>query len=128
MLAHFIPSFAGNADIGPESFRTPRWYFIARDSSALLMIVAAWFVPERAVALSITVGLATFLAYSWVFQINFVCDIATIGLILISGRLLSICGRMLALAAFALALPAVLGDQAGASPASCGSSALAEPA
>jgi hypothetical protein len=66
--------------------------------------------------LAISLGLATFLAYSWTFQINFVCASIVLGLILISTRSLSIYGRRLALTAFAMSLPAlVLGDQASRS-------------
>lgn len=116
MLIHFIPMFAGNAAIGPESFRTPRWFFVARDCGALLMIASAWFVAEKPVALAVSLGLATFLAYSWIFQINFVCASLVLGLVLISAARSSIYGRVLALAAFALSLPAlILGDQASAS-------------
>jgi hypothetical protein len=116
MLAHFIPLFAGNADFGPETYRTPRWYFISRDAGALLMIATAWMAAEKPVALALSFGLATFLAYSWFFQINFVCASIVLGLILTSDRSTSISARMLALTAFALSLPAlVLGDQGSAS-------------
>jgi hypothetical protein len=60
MLLHFIPLFAGSSNFGPESFRTPRWYFFARDGGALLMIAPAWLVAEKPVALALSFGLATF--------------------------------------------------------------------
>jgi hypothetical protein len=112
MLVHFIPLF-GASSVGPESFRTPHWFFLLRDVGALLMIASAWLVAEKGAALAVTIGLATFLAYSWLFQINFVCAALVLGLILVSGQPSSIYGRALALAAFAMSLPAlILGDPA----------------
>jgi hypothetical protein len=116
MLFHFIPLFLAYAALGPESFRTPRWYFVCRDAGALLMLALAWLIADLPVALALSVGLTTFLAFSWVFQVNFVCVSIVLGLILISGAGSSAFVRGLALTAFALSLPAlVLGDQASAS-------------
>jgi hypothetical protein len=116
MLIHFVPLFVGNADIGPESYRTPRWYFVSRDAGALLMVALAWLVAEKPVALALSFGLATFFAFSWVFQVNYVCVCLVLGLILFSDRSQSIYARMIALVAFALSLPAlILGDQASPS-------------
>ena len=79
--------------------------------AALLMIVLAWTMADRAVALCLSFGLLTFLAYSWVFQANFVCVCILLGLISASST--SSSARLLALAAFVLSLPAlILGDQA----------------
>jgi hypothetical protein len=115
MLVRFIPLFAASATIGPESFRTPHWYFIFRDAGALLMMALAWTIADLPVALALSLGLTTFLAFSWIFQINFVCTSIVLGLILVSGAT-SIFARGLALTAFALSLPAlVLGDQASPS-------------
>jgi hypothetical protein len=114
MLWHYLPIFIAYAPLGPESLRTPHWYFFARDFAALLMIVLAWKAADRAVALCLTFGLLTFLAYSWVFQANFVCVCILLGLI--SATSTSASSRLLALAAFVLSLPAlILGDQATAS-------------
>jgi hypothetical protein len=116
MLIHFAPLFAAIADMGPESFRMPRWYFVSRDAGALLMIGLAWFVAEKLVALTLSFGLATFFAFSFVLQVNYVCVCLVLGLILFSDRSPSICARAIALVAFALSLPALfLGDPAGPS-------------
>lgn len=116
MLIHFMPLYMANSNIGPESFRTPYWYFTCRDSAALLMMALAWTIADLPVALALSLGLTMFLVYSWVFQIAFVCVCIVLGLILFSGTT-SLLVRGLALTAFALSLPALfLGDQA--SPAS----------
>ena len=116
MLYHFIPLFLASSPMGPESFRTPRWYFVCRDAGTLLMIALAWIIADRPVALALSLGLTTFLVFSWIFQVNFVCVSIVLGLILISGTTSSAFARWLALTAFALSLPAVvLGDQASAS-------------
>jgi hypothetical protein len=116
MLFHFLPLFLEYAAIGPESLRIPHWYFVCRDAGALMMMVLAWIVADLPVALALCLGLTTFLLYSWVFQINFVCVSIVLGLILISNPPRSIFVRTLALAAFALSLPALsLGDQASPS-------------
>jgi len=116
MLLHFLPLFLAYDSVGPECFRAPRWYFVCRDAGALLMMALAWMIADLPVALALSLGLTTFLAFSWVFQVNFVCASIVLGLILVSGAVSSVFARGLALAAFALSLPAVLlGDQASAS-------------
>lgn len=115
MLFRFLPLYAAYATVGPESFRTPHWYFTARDAGALLMIALAWTIADLPVALALSLGLTTFLAFSWVFQINFVCASIVLGMILVS-RATSVYARGLALMAFALSLPALfLADQASPS-------------
>jgi hypothetical protein len=116
MLLHFVPLFAATATIGPESFRTPRWYFASRDMGAVLMMAIAWIVADWPVALSLSFGLVTFIGFSWIFQANFVCVSIVLGLILVLKGRVSIFVRMLGLTAFALSLPAlILGDQASPS-------------
>jgi hypothetical protein len=116
MLAHFIPLFAAAAEIGPESYRAPQWYFLSRDAGALLMVALAWLVADRPVALALSLGLTTFLIFSFLFQINFVCVCIVLGLILIAGSGQSAFVRVLSLLAFGLSLPAlILGDPAGSS-------------
>jgi hypothetical protein len=118
MLVHFLPVFLASATPGPESFRDPQWYFVGRDAGALLMMALAWIIADLPVALALSLGLTTFLVYSWVFQVNFVCASIVLGLILVSGTAPSVFVRRFAVTAFALSLPAlVLGDQAGASSA-----------
>ena len=116
MLFQFVPLFLAYASLGPESFRTPHWYFVCRDIAALLMMALAWIIADLPVALALCLGLTTFLTYSWVFQINFVCASILLGLIMVAGAPKPAVVRGLALVAFALSLPAlVLGDQASAS-------------
>lgn len=116
MLLHYMPMFLDTANIGPESFRTPRWYFVCRDIGAILMVFLAWMIADAPVALALSFGITTFLAFSWVFQVNFVCVSIVLGLMLIGRPSSSIFTRAMALAAFTLSLPAlILGDQASAS-------------
>ena len=116
MLFRFLPLFLASAPLGPESLRTPHWYFTWRDGGALVMIALGWIIADIPVALALTVGMSTFLFYSWIFQANFVCVSIVLGLLLISNPLQSIFVRALAMTAFALSLPALfLGDQASPS-------------
>ncbi|MET3908971.1 hypothetical protein ABID59_003317 [Bradyrhizobium sp. S3.3.6] len=116
MLLHYMPMFVATANPGPESYRTPQWYFVSRDIGAVLMAALAWVIADAPVALALCFGMITFIAFSWVFQANFVCVSIVLGLLLISVRPSPIFARVLALAAFTLSLPAlVLGYQAGAS-------------
>lgn len=118
MLYHFLPLFFALADVsmGPESLRTPTWYFVWRDVAALGFVLLAWLVADRPVALALTLGLSTFLLFSFLFQINFVTVALLLGLMIFTGSGRSTPTRSLALAAFAASLPAViLSDPAGAS-------------
>ncbi|WP_143274177.1 hypothetical protein [Bradyrhizobium canariense] len=63
--------FPADAAIGAESYRTPHWYFPSRDAGAKLMMVLAWMIADWPVALSLTLGLLTFLAFSWLFSDQF---------------------------------------------------------
>jgi hypothetical protein len=116
MLFRFLPLYLAYAAVGPESVRTPSWYFTWRDAGALMMMALAWTIADLPVALALSIGLTTFLVYSWVFQVNFVCASIVLGLLLISNPPQSRFVRALALTAFALSLPAlILGDQASPS-------------
>ena len=116
MLFRFLPVFVAFAVVGPESVRTPHWYFTWRDAGALMMMALAWTIADIPVALALSIGLTTFLVYSFVFQVNFVCVSIVLGLLLISNPPQSNFVRTLALTAFALSLPAlILGDQASPS-------------
>jgi hypothetical protein len=113
MLFRFLPFFVAFAAVGPESVRTPHWYFTWRDAGALMMMALAWTIADLPVALALSIGLTTFLVYSFVFQVNFVCVSIVLGLLVISNPPQSSFVRALALMAFALSLPAlILGDQA----------------
>jgi hypothetical protein len=116
MLAHFLPTFVGLAEAGPESLRSPQWWFVARDVATLVLAVLAWRIAEPLVALALTFGLATFLAFAFLFQINFVCVSLLLGLMAFAGPEKLAGSRLLAFAGFALALPAaMLSDPAGIS-------------
>lgn len=116
MLAKFLPLFSASTTIGPESYRTPGWIYTLRDASASMLVVLAWLTTKRLIALALTFGMATFLAFSWVFQANFVCVTLVLGLVTVATPRLSVATRIFALAALAISLPAaLLGDIAGAS-------------
>jgi hypothetical protein len=116
MLLHFLPLFIGASSVGPESFRSPEWCFICRDVGILVLALLAWLVADVPVALALTIGLLTFLLFSFVFQINFVCATLVLGLIIFTGQGKFSLARPIAFLAFALALPAVLfSDPAGTS-------------
>jgi hypothetical protein len=116
MLQYFLPIFLTAAEVGPESLRAPQWYFECRDVAALALTLLAWRVADRPAALALTLGLSTFLLFSWVFQINFVVSSIVLGLMMFTDPVKSALARPLALAAFAASLPAVvLSDPGGLS-------------
>lgn len=116
MLFYFMPVYIAYANLGPESYRTPHWYFLSRDIGAVLMVATAWMVADLSVALVLSIGIVSFLAFSWLFYANFVCVSILLGLLLVQSRTSSNIIRVLAFVAFALSLPAlILGDQASAS-------------
>jgi hypothetical protein len=118
MLLHFLPMFVATPDVevGPESLRNPQWYFACRDIAAAGLVVLAWLIADGPVALALTIGLATFLLFSFVFQVNFVAAALLLGLMMFTGPAKSPLARALALAAFAASMPAaVLSDPAGSS-------------
>lgn len=114
MLTRFLPVFLAAADLGPESYRFQTWYFVLRDASTAAMIPLTWFVATPPVALSLSIGLASFLFYSFIFQVNFVVAVLVIGLIVISLPKQRTTARWIAIAAFAAASPGMLlGEPAG---------------
>lgn len=116
MLSRYLPAYVATADIGPESLRSPRWWFVARDGAALVLVVLAWRIADPFVAVALTAGLAAFLLFSFLFQIEFVCVALVLGLLAFADPERLYRSRVLAVAGFALALPAaVLSDPAGAS-------------
>jgi hypothetical protein len=118
MLYRYVPLFIGATDVsvGPESLRTPAWYFVWRDVAALGFVLLAWLIADPSVALALTFGLSTFLLFSFLFQINFVSVALLLGLMMFTSSGRSALTRSLALTAFAASLPAViLSDPAGAS-------------
>jgi hypothetical protein len=116
MLAYFLPGMLGASAAGPESLRSPQWWFVARDAATFVLALLAWRIADAPVALALTLGLSTFLLFSFVFQINFVSVSLLLGLIAFSHPEKLARSRLLAFVAFALALPAVvLSDPAGTS-------------
>jgi hypothetical protein len=115
MLWKFIPILTGLAELGPESFRFSNWWFVSRDLATLALAGLSWFVADAGIALALTIGLLSFLFFSFLFQINFVCAAILIGLVTFTSRL-RVGLKMLVAAALALAFPAaILSDPAGAS-------------
>jgi hypothetical protein len=115
MLVTFFPAIGGLTYVGPESVRMTRWYFVTRDIGAVLMIPLGFVIATPAVALSLTLGLLTFLCFSWVFQVNFVCTSIILGLLSVQSPI-GVRANRLAWMAFILPLPAVmLADPAGVS-------------
>ena len=116
MLVRFLPGFIGSAEIGPESFRNPQWWFVFRDVGTVILALLAWRIADPAVALALNIGLATFLLFSFLFQINFVCVVLLLGLMVFTDPEKLTRARWIVLAASASALPAaILSDPAGTS-------------
>ena len=104
------------AEIGPESFRNPQWWFVFRDVGTVILALLAWRIADPAVALALNIGLATFLLFSFLFQINFVCVVLLLGLMVFTDPEKLTRVRWIVLAASASALPAaILSDPAGTS-------------
>jgi hypothetical protein len=116
MLLLYLPAYFAAADTGPESFRSPQWWFVARDGATLVLAVLGWRIADASVALVLTAGLAAFLLFSFLFQIEFVCVSLLLGLVAFADPERLGQSRILAMTGFALALPAVmLSDPAGVS-------------
>jgi hypothetical protein len=116
MLSYFLPIWISVSGVGPESFQSPRWWFVSRDIGALLLVLLAWLVADGAVAVGVTIGIAMFLSFAYAFQINFVCVTLILGLLVFTDPTKFPQSRALAFVAFVAALPAVmLSDPAGVS-------------
>jgi hypothetical protein len=115
MLLHFLPLFLRTSDIGPECLRYRQWWFVIRDLGTLLLALLAWLVADVPVALALSAGLLTFLLFSFLFQINFVCVTILLGLMIFANWEKLGLARSIAFVAFAMALPAMMfSDPAGA--------------
>jgi hypothetical protein len=115
LLWRFLPLFIGLTDYGPESLRNPAWWFRWRDIGTVALALLGWLIADVPVALALSVGFASFLLFSFLFQINFVCATIVLGLLAFTGPLKSGISRLVLLA-LATALPAaVLSDPAGVS-------------
>lgn len=107
MLSRFLPEFAAIASLGPESWRIPQWYFLSRDLATGVLLILVWIVADRLTALALSIGFASFLAFSFLFHINFVIGVILIGAILLE-RPTSAIVRTLIVVALLAALPAAM--------------------
>jgi hypothetical protein len=116
MLLHFLPLYIKIAEFGPESLRMNAWWFQCRDLGCLLLMILCWCVADIPVAVVLSVGFISFLAYSFLFQINFVCSIVLLGIVVADDDAKTAFMRPIALIGFGLCLPAaLLSDPAGTS-------------
>ena len=80
----------------------------------MLLAVLAWRVVDRATAVGLILGIASFLVFSFVFEVNLVCVTLVLGLAVFANH--NAGSRILALIAFLSVLPPViLMDPAGVS-------------
>ena len=80
MLSRYLPAFLAIANLGPNSLAHPAWYVISRDLGCVLLAVLAWRVVDRATAVGLILGIASFLVFSFVFEVNLVCVTLVLGL------------------------------------------------
>ena len=116
MLSHYLPMFLALAKLGPDSLVKVQWWFAVRDGGTLALAALAWRIADRPVALALTIGLATFLAFAWAFQANYVCVVFLLGIIAFGHPERLAKSRPLAFVAFGSTVPAALAsDPAGLS-------------
>ena len=113
MLWRFMPVFTAIAPLGPEGHRDPRWFVQWRDLATVALAILVWFVAEAPVALALSIGFASFLIFSFLFFVNFICATIVVGLLIFTSPVRTIT-RWLVLLALMLALPApVISDPTG---------------
>ncbi len=105
MLVNFMPTFLSRADVGPAGYLYPTWWFIARDASALALIVISFLAFDFGIALALSIGFASALAYAFLFDGNFSCAVLLLGVISLTN--LPARFRWPIIIALAFALPAV---------------------
>ena len=106
MLSRYLPAFLAIANLGPQKFAHPAWYVISRDLGCVLLAVLAWRVVDRATAVGLILGIASFLVFSFVFEVNLVCVTLVLGLAVFTNH--DAGSRILALIAFLSVLPPVI--------------------
>ena len=116
LLVRFLPLYLRAANVGPNGYLYPTWWFIARDVATLGLVVLSFLSLDLGVALALTLGFASALSYAFVFNANFGCAVMLLGLICIAQPEKIARYRWFIVVALALTLPApLLGDPAGAS-------------
>ena len=79
MLVSFLPTFLERADIGPNGYRYPTWWFIARDIATVALIVISFLAFDFGIALALSIGFASALAYAFLFNGTFSCSVLLLG-------------------------------------------------
>src|SRR5262249_42391390 len=108
MLLEHLPLYLATFNLGSPGARTGGLADICRDVSIVLLAALAYRTAEPPAALVIIGGLVTFMAFSALFNINFVVAALLMGLIAFTkaGRTVSL--RIHAVLAFLLAMPAAV--------------------
>jgi hypothetical protein len=107
MLVSFLPTFLERADIGPNGYRYPTWWFIARDIATVALIVISFLAFDFGIALALSIGFASALAYAFLFTGNFSCAVLLLGVISLTYSERAARYRWPIIAALALTLPSV---------------------
>jgi hypothetical protein len=107
MLVSFLPTFLGRADIGPNGYRYPTWWFIARDIATLALIVISFLAFDFGIALALSIGFASALAFAFLFTGNFSCAALLLGVMSLTYSERAARYRWPITAALAFTLPSV---------------------
>lgn len=107
MLVNFLPTFLERADIGPNGYRYPTWWFIARDIATVALIVISFLAFDFGIALALSIGFASSLAYAFLFTGNFSCAVLLLGVVSLTYPERTTRFRWLIITALAFTLPAV---------------------
>src|SRR5262249_40008043 len=114
LLFEYLPSYLARLNLGSPGARSGGLAYICRDFSVVLLAASAYRTAEPPAALVIIGGLATFMAFSALFNTNFVVATLLMGLIAFTKAERTTSLRIHAVLAFLLAMPAaVLTDPAG---------------
>jgi hypothetical protein len=127
MLGKFLPGFLASGRLGPETFlyvitdRVPlrtSIVFILRDLSAVLLITAWFRMFKWPIAVVLTIGALSFLAYAFLFQINHGVVILATALLVVASPVSLSAAPISVFLGICLALPAFLStDYTGSSAA-----------
>jgi len=107
MLVNFLPTFLERADIGPNGYRYPTWWFIARDIATVALIVISFLAFDFGIALALSIGFASALAYAFLFTGNFSCAVLLLGVMSLTYSERAARFRWPIIAALAFTLPSV---------------------
>ena len=84
LLVRFLPLYLRAANVGPNGYLYPTWWFIARDVGTLGLVILTFLAFDFGVALALTLGFASALAYAFLFNANFGCAVILLGLICVA--------------------------------------------